>query len=140
MHSSHSLLPFTRREIQYVVLTCINTMAQQRPATFRPFLSDFLVKSTDPVFNRLLKLEILTSICTKENTTTILRELQIYIKHGNSSFVAAVVRAVGRVAGAIFALFFYITPPPPTPPHSHTLFFIFRYSFVAPTHHHILLK
>ena len=89
-----------RREIQYVVLTCINTMAQQRPAMFRPFISDFLVKATDPVFNRLLKLEILTSICTKENTQTILRELQIHAKHGNAVFVAAVVRAVGRVADA----------------------------------------
>ena len=89
-----------RREIQFVVLTCINTMAQQRPAMFRPFISDFLVKATDPVFNRLLKLEILTSICTKENTQTILRELQIHAKHGNSVFVAAVVRAVGRVADA----------------------------------------
>jgi AP-3 complex subunit beta len=50
-----------RREIQYVVLTCINTMAQQRPAMFRPFISDFLVKSTDPVFNRLLKVR--TACC-----------------------------------------------------------------------------
>ena len=41
-----------RREIVYVVLTCINAMSQQRPSMFRPFISDFLVKSTDPVFNR----------------------------------------------------------------------------------------
>jgi len=41
-----------QREIQYVVLTCISTMAQERPAMFRPFLQDFFVKGTDPVFNR----------------------------------------------------------------------------------------
>ena len=42
-----------RREIQYVVLTSISAMAQQRPTMFRPFMSDFLINSTDPVFNRL---------------------------------------------------------------------------------------
>ena len=42
------------REIQYVVLTCISTMAQERPAMFRAFLPDFLVKGTDPVFNRYI--------------------------------------------------------------------------------------
>ena len=41
-----------RREIQYVVLTSISSMAQQRPTMFRPFISDFLINSTDPVFNR----------------------------------------------------------------------------------------
>lgn len=89
-----------RREIQYVVLSCIKTMAQERPALFRPFLSDFFVKSTDPVFNRLLKLEILTSICSKDNIQAILRELQIYIKHSNEQFVCATIRAVGRAADA----------------------------------------
>jgi AP-3 complex subunit beta len=44
-----------RREIQYVVLTSISAMAQQRPAMFRPFLSDFLINSTDPVFNRYVQ-------------------------------------------------------------------------------------
>jgi AP-3 complex subunit beta len=89
-----------RREIQYVVLKCINTMAQERPAFFRPFLSDFFIKSTDPVFNKLLKLEILTSICTKENIDSILRELQLYVKHRDTSFVCASIRAIGRAADA----------------------------------------
>ena len=89
-----------RREIQYVVLTCINTIAQENPALFRPFLSDFFIKSTDPVFNKLLKLEILTSVCTKDNIEAILRELQIYIKHSNTSFVSATIKALGRVADA----------------------------------------
>eukprot|EP01038_Epipyxis_sp_PR26KG_P016913 gene16913-23210_t len=39
------------REIQYVVLTSINTMAQERPELFRPYLHDFFVKATDPIFN-----------------------------------------------------------------------------------------
>jgi Adaptin N terminal region len=50
--------------------------------------------------HRLLKLEILTFICSKDNTEDILRELQIHIKHSNPQFVCATVRAVGRVADA----------------------------------------
>jgi AP-3 complex subunit beta len=88
------------REVQYVVLNCINTMARDRPQMFRPFLSEFFVKSTDPVFNRLLKLEIITSLCEKENVPTILKELQLYIKDANANFVCAVIRAVAKVADA----------------------------------------
>ena len=47
-----------------------------------------------------MKLEILTFICSKDNTQEILRELQIHIKHSNQEFVCATVRAVGRVADA----------------------------------------
>lgn len=42
----------SRREVQYVVLNCIRTMAQERPTMFRPYLNDFFVKSGDPVFNK----------------------------------------------------------------------------------------
>eukprot|EP01035_Chromulina_nebulosa_P018023 gene18023-23664_t len=85
------------REIQYVVLMSIQTMARDRPIMFRPFLSEFFVKSMDPVFNRSLKLEILTSMAFNDNVQTILKELQVYIKHSNPQFVAATIRAIGRV-------------------------------------------
>ena len=45
-----------RREVQYVVLNCINSMARERPTIFGPFLSDFFIKSTDPTFNRYVLL------------------------------------------------------------------------------------
>ena len=48
-----------------------------------------------------MKLEILTSITTKENLDAILREFQGYVKHPNNAFVCATVRAVGRVADAL---------------------------------------
>ncbi len=41
-----------RREIQYVVLNSINTMAHERPSIFKPFLSEFFIKASDPIFNR----------------------------------------------------------------------------------------
>eukprot|EP01034_Spumella_vulgaris_P021954 gene21954-28034_t len=88
------------REVQYVVLNCINTMARERPSMFRPYFNDFFVKSGDPVFNRLLKLEILTSISHKDNIPAILRELQIYIKDSNQQMVSSVVTAIGRIADA----------------------------------------
>lgn len=75
-------------------------MARDKPQMFRSFLSDFFVKATDPSFNRLLKLEILTSLCCKENIQTILRELQIYIKDPSPEFVCRTVRAIGRVVDA----------------------------------------
>lgn len=86
------------REIQYVVLTSIITMAQEQPAMFTPYLSEFFIKSTDPIFNRLLKLDILAALTTRENAEIILRELQIYVRHSNPSFVCATIRAVGRIA------------------------------------------
>lgn len=85
------------REIQYVVLTSIQTMARERPIIFRPFLSEFFVKSSDPVFNKLIKLEILTSICFKDNVNAILKELQVYIKNSNVYFVCATIKAIGCV-------------------------------------------
>jgi AP-3 complex subunit beta len=86
------------REIQFVVLTSIITMAQDQPSMFTPYLSEFFIKSTDPVFNRLLKLDILAALATRDNAELILRELQIYVRHANLSFVSATIRAVGRIA------------------------------------------
>lgn len=48
----------------------------------------------------MLKLEILTSVCTKENAIPILKELQIYIKDNNVKFVCTVVKSIGKVADA----------------------------------------
>lgn len=86
------------REIQYSVLTAINTMAQSQPSLFVSFLPDFFIKSTDPIFNRILKLEILSSIATKQNIALILREMEVYAKHANKHFVSATIKAVGRIA------------------------------------------
>jgi len=61
------------------------------------FLSDFFIKSTDSIFNRLIKLEIIASITTKQNIAMVLREFQIYVKHPNKQFVAATIKAVGKV-------------------------------------------
>ena len=90
-----------RREIAFVVLKAIASMAQERPSMFRPFLQDFFVKpATDPSFCRTLKLDILTALTDAANVTLVLKELQSYVKHSDKEFVCAAVRAVGRVADA----------------------------------------
>eukprot|EP00903_Cladosiphon_okamuranus_P010648 g10069.t1 len=89
-----------RREIQFVVLDAIRTMVMDSPSVFRPFLQEFFVKASDPLFTCTLKLDVLTTLVTKDNCETILGELQTYVLHRDKSFVCAAVRAVGRVAQA----------------------------------------
>lgn len=76
------------------------TMVAESPSIFRPFLQEFFVKASDPLFTCKLKLDVLTALATKDNCATILGELQTYVLHRDKSFVCAAVRAVGRVADA----------------------------------------
>ena len=92
------------REIQYVVLTTMLTMAQEQPSMFLPYLPELFVKASDPIFNRLLKLDIVASLATTDNAEQILKEFQSHIRHPNDSFVCGTIRAVGRVADAAPAL------------------------------------
>lgn len=91
----------SQREIQYVVLSVISSMATSRPDMFRPFLQDFFVRATDPAYARKLKLEIMTALVTDNNVSVILREFQAYVRHVDKSFVTTTVRALGRVADAM---------------------------------------
>ncbi|KAK9693865.1 AP-3 complex subunit beta [Basidiobolus ranarum] len=91
----------THPEIQYVVLTNIATMAHEKPEIFEPYLQQFFVRSTDPAFVRNLKLRILTSLANESNVSTLLRELQDYVKSSNKEFVKAAIQAIGRCATTI---------------------------------------
>ncbi|KAF9185382.1 AP-3 complex subunit beta-2 [Haplosporangium sp. Z 767] len=91
----------SHREIQYVVLNNIVAIASQRPYVFDQFYQHFFVRSTDPVFIRNLKLDILTLIATESNITYILRELQEYVKGSNKEFVTQAIQAIGRCASNI---------------------------------------
>ncbi|CAG8441070.1 3847_t:CDS:10 [Acaulospora morrowiae] len=88
----------SHRETQYVVLANIATMATQRPSLFEPHLQQFFVRSTDPVFIRDLKMEIMTLIATESNITGLLRELQEYVKSPNKDFATSAIQAIGRCA------------------------------------------
>lgn len=85
------------------LLACVashRTMVVDSPSVFRPFLQEFFVKASDPLFTCTLKLDVLTALVTEDNCATILGELQTYVLHRDKSFVCAAVRAVGRVADA----------------------------------------
>ncbi|KAI8391030.1 adaptin N terminal region-domain-containing protein [Radiomyces spectabilis] len=86
------------RELQFVVLTNIATMALKRPYLFEPFLQHFYVQSTEVGFIRDIKLDIMTSIATESNVHMLLNELQQYVKSANKDFVAASIQAIGRCA------------------------------------------
>ncbi|KAF9102676.1 AP-3 complex subunit beta-2 [Mortierella sp. AM989] len=94
----------THREIQYIVLNNIVAIASQRPYIFDQFYQHFFVRSTDPVFIRNLKLDILTLIASESNITFILRELQEYVKSSNKDFVTQAIEAIGRCASNIPAM------------------------------------
>ena len=87
------------REIQYVVLASIRTLASECPSAFSPFLPDFFVQdSLDPPFTRLIKLDILTSLALEPAAIdAVLQEMSTYVRHGDVSFARASIRAVGRV-------------------------------------------
>ena len=53
----------------------------------------------DPLFTRIIKLDILTSLALEPSSIeAVLRELRTYIRHSDRVFVCATLRAVGKVA------------------------------------------
>lgn len=87
-----------RREIQYIVLVSIRTLVLECPSAFTPFLNDFFVKGMDPSFTRMIKLDILVSLCIDPSAIdAVLTELRTYIRHSDKAFVCASIRAVGKI-------------------------------------------
>lgn len=91
----------SHREIQYVVLKNIATMAVDRPALFEPYIKEFYVGGTDPAYVAMFKVEILCRLASDANVMTILKEFQQYIKFIDKNFVRAVVQAIGRIAARV---------------------------------------
>eukprot|EP01104_Vermistella_antarctica_P016550 TRINITY_DN564_c0_g1_i3.p1 TRINITY_DN564_c0_g1~~TRINITY_DN564_c0_g1_i3.p1 ORF type:complete len:976 (+),score=247.26 TRINITY_DN564_c0_g1_i3:106-3033(+) len=88
----------SRREIQYVVLSNIATMASGRPEVFASCSAEFFVQSTDVRFVRDLKLEILTYLADQSNCSRILRELNNYVRSEDKEFARSSIQAIGRIA------------------------------------------
>jgi AP-3 complex subunit beta len=87
-----------KREIQYVVLTSIRTLADSCPSAFTPYLHDFFIKAMDPSFTRQIKLEILTVLALQPDAIqAVLGELRTYIRHDDKLFVQSSIRAVGKM-------------------------------------------
>jgi AP-3 complex subunit beta len=73
------LLRLTRlqRENQYIVLSNVATMAKDRPMMFTGSLKEFYVFSSDPLFIKQLKLEILSLLATEATVHQILKEFRV---------------------------------------------------------------
>jgi AP-3 complex subunit beta len=72
---------------------------QECPSAFTPFLNDFFVKGMDPSFTRMIKLDILVSLCIDPAAIdAVLSELRTYVRHNDKPFACAAIRAVGKVA------------------------------------------
>lgn len=88
-----------RREIQYIVLVSIRTLVVECPSAFTPFINDFFIKGTDPSFTRMIKLDILVSLCIDPAAIdAVLTELRSHVRHNDKAFVCATIRAVGKIA------------------------------------------
>mmetsp|Transcript_25298 Transcript_25298/g.48335 ORF Transcript_25298/g.48335 Transcript_25298/m.48335 type:complete len:1384 (+) Transcript_25298:115-4266(+) len=88
-----------RREIQYIVLVSIRTLVRECPSAFSPFLNDFFVKGMDPSFTRMIKLDILVSLCIDPKAIdAVLTELRTYVRHSDKAFACAATCSVGKVA------------------------------------------
>ena len=80
---------------------------------FEPFVSDFFIHSTDPVYCRTLKLEIITHLVNQDNINKVLKELKVLFHHSFSlklenyvgreekEFVTATIQAIGRCASQV---------------------------------------
>jgi AP-3 complex subunit beta len=87
-----------RREIAFILLTNISTMASQRPELFRPFMRDFFISSSDPRYIRDLKLDILSNIAADSNIGGMLKEFEVYMRDPDKKFVSQVVESLSRCA------------------------------------------
>lgn len=90
-----------RREVQYILLQCIRDMATIHPVMFKDYVPSFYSTHTEPLFIRLLKLEILgiVSVCLSvEECRLLLCELQVYIRCTNAELVCAACAVVTKTA------------------------------------------
>lgn len=90
-----------KRNIQYIVLTTIATMAASNPLLFRSYLKDFFVYQHEPRYIKLLKLDILACITSAASIGTVLKEFAVYTVDPDKTFVTAAISAIGRVAQSI---------------------------------------
>lgn len=67
----------SHKEIQYIVLSNIATMALNKRGMFEPYIKSFYIRANDPIHVKLLKLEILTSLATDSNVSVMMREFQV---------------------------------------------------------------
>jgi AP-1 complex subunit beta-1 len=85
-------------EIQYVALKNINVLIQKRPIIFEKDYRMFFCVFTEPIYNKMEKLEILYKLVTMNNIDIVLNELKEYSTEVDVQFVKRVVKLIGQCA------------------------------------------
>ncbi|XP_067931341.1 AP-3 complex subunit beta-2-like [Watersipora subatra] len=91
----------SHKEIQFIVLSNIATLALNRRGMFEPYIKSFYINANDAIHIKLLKLEILTSLATENNVSVMIREFQQYVLSPETSFSTAAIQAIGKIATGI---------------------------------------
>lgn len=85
-------------EIEYVALKNIAIILQKRPMVIEKEIKMFFCNFNDPIYIKLQKLEVLSSLASNDNIQQILHELKEYTQEVDVEFVRKAVRAIGRCA------------------------------------------
>ncbi|KAH3756659.1 AP-3 complex subunit beta-2 [Pelomyxa schiedti] len=84
------------REASYVALSNIASMAESHPEIFVNEISSFFVYPRDLPFIQKLKLSIIPSLISTDNSTLVLAELSQYIKSYDIGLVCATISAINK--------------------------------------------
>ena len=85
-------------EIQYVALKNINILIQKRPIIFEKDIKMFFCSFTEPLYNKLEKLDILYKLVSMNNIDMVLNELKEYSSDVDIKFVRRSVKLIGQCA------------------------------------------
>ena len=85
-------------EIQYVALKNINILIQKRPIIFEKDIKIFFSSFTEPLYNKLEKLEIIYKLVSMNNIDIVLNELKEYASDVDIKFVRRSVKLIGQCA------------------------------------------
>ena len=85
-------------EIQYVALKNINILIQKRPIIFEKDIKIFFSSFTEPLYNKLEKLEIIYKLVSMNNIDIVLNELREYSSDVDVQFVRRSVKLIGQCA------------------------------------------
>ena len=85
-------------EIQYVALKNINILIQKRPIIFEKDIKIFFSSFTEPIYNKLEKLEIIYKLVSMNNIDIVLNELKEYASDVDVQFVKRSVKLIGQCA------------------------------------------
>jgi len=85
-------------EIQYVALKNINILIQKRPIIFEKDIKMFFCSFTEPLYNKLEKLDILYKLVSMNNIDMVLNELREYASDVDIKFGRRSVKLISQCA------------------------------------------